>query len=101
MTPFLPAVLAAAVTLFTAFEQTRPAGIPEPPPLHPGTSSIHGRVTDALTGKPIEGAEVRLIDTTVEHEKKEIAGRTVTTRSFTRSGKTLTGSDGKYGFDGI
>jgi protocatechuate 3,4-dioxygenase beta subunit len=74
---------------------------PEPPPLNPGTSSIHGRVIDALTGKPIEGAEVRLIDTIVEQEKKEIAGRTVTTRSFTRSGKTVTGADGRYAFDGI
>ena len=43
---------------------------PEPPPLNPGTSSIHGRVIDTLTGKPIEGAEVRLIDTTIEQEKK-------------------------------
>ena len=74
---------------------------PEPPPLNPGTSSIHGRVIDALTGKPIEGAEVRLVDTTVEQEKKDSAGRTVTTRSFTRSGKTLTASDGRYTFDGI
>jgi CBS domain-containing protein len=74
---------------------------PEPPPLNTGTSSIHGRVIDTLSGKPIEGAEVRLIDTTVEQEKKAIGGRTVTTRSFTRSGKTLTGRDGTYTFDGI
>ncbi len=87
--------------VFAAFEQARPERFAEPPPLNPGTSSIHGRVIDALSGKPIDGAEVRLIDTTVEQEKKEIAGRTVTTRSFTRSGKTLTGSDGRYGFDGI
>ena len=82
-------------------QQARATPRPEPPPLNPGTSSIHGRVIDALTGKPIEGAEVRLIDTTIEQEKKEIAGRTVTTRSFTRSGKTLTGGDGRYTFDGI
>ena len=56
---------------------------------------------DALSGKPIEGAEVRLVDTTIEQETKEIAGRTVTRRSFTRSGKTLTGIDGSYTFDGI
>lgn len=95
------ATLGVIVTLLAAFEQARPARFPEPPPLNPGTSSIHGRVIDALTGKAIEGAEVRLIDTTIEQEKKEMAGRTVMTRSFTRSGKTLTGGDGSYTFDGI
>jgi protocatechuate 3,4-dioxygenase beta subunit len=100
------AVVICLVLLLTqsaAISPTTIAGrqVPEPPPLNPGTSSIHGRVIDALSGKPIEGAEVRLIDTTIEQEKKEIAGRTVTTRSFTRSGKTLTGGDGRYTFDGI
>ena len=41
-------------------QQARAMRLPEPPPLNPGTSSIHGRVIDALSGKPIEGAEVRL-----------------------------------------
>lgn len=101
MTSLLPAGLAIAVTLLVAFEQSRPSGIPEPSPLNTGTASIHGRVVDGLTGKPIEGAEVRLIDMTNEVEKKEIAGRSVTTRESVRSGKTLTESDGSYGFDGI
>ena len=74
---------------------------PDPPPLLTGTASIHGRVIDALSGKPIEGAEVRLVDDTIETETKEVRGRTVTTRQFMRAGKTLTGSDGEYGFDNI
>lgn len=100
MAPLLPAVLAIAVALLAGFAQPRPMRF-EPPPLIAGTSSIHGRVIDALSGRPIEGAEVRLIDTAVEQETKEIGGRTVTTRSFARSGKTLTGNDGSYTFDGI
>jgi hypothetical protein len=74
---------------------------PDPPPLLTGTASIHGRVVDALSGKPIEGAEVRLVDDTIETETKEVRGRTVTVRQFMRSGKTLSGSDGQYGFDSI
>jgi protocatechuate 3,4-dioxygenase beta subunit len=98
---FLPAVVAAVVTLFAAFEQARPARFPEPPPLNPGTSSIHGRVVDALSGEPIEGAEVQLIDSKIEQETKEVAGHTITTRQVARMGKTLTGSDGRYGFDDV
>lgn len=100
MTSFLPAALAIAATLLAAFEQARPAGTPEPPPLDKGTSSIHGRVIDALTGKPIEGAEVRLFADTIEQEKRAIR-RGISTRSFARLGKTLTASDGSYAFDGI
>src|SRR5688500_2316839 len=74
---------------------------PDPPPLLTGTASIHGRVVDALSGQPIEGAEVRLVDDTIETETKEVRGRTVTVRQFMRSGKTLSGSDGQYGFDSI
>lgn len=74
---------------------------PDPPPLLTGTASIHGRVIDAQSGKPVEGAEVRLVDDTIETETKEIRGRTVTTRTFMRSGKTLSGNDGQYGFDNI
>ena len=66
-----------------------------------GTASIHGRVVDALSGQPIEGAEVRLVDDTIETETKEVRGRTVTVRQFMRSGKTLSDSDGQYGFDNI
>jgi len=73
----------------------------DPPPLLTGTASVHGRVIDALSGKPIEGAEVRLVDDTIETETKEVRGRTVTTRTFMRSGKTLSDNDGSYGFDGI
>jgi hypothetical protein len=75
--------------------------ISEPPPLLTGTASVHGRVIDALSGKPIEGAEVRLVDDTIETETKEVRGRTVTTRQFMRSGKTFSDNDGSYGFDGI
>lgn len=74
---------------------------PDSPPLLTGTASIHGRITDALSGKPIEGAEVRLVDDTIETETKEVRGRTVMTRQFMRSRKTLSGSDGHYGFDSI
>ena len=101
MASLLFGAVAVAVTALAGFEQARPARFPEPPPLNPGTSSIHGRVVDALSGKPIEGAEVRLVDSKIEQETKEVAGRTVTTRQFARVGKTLTGSDGSYGFDGI
>ena len=41
------------------------------------------------------------MDSKIEQETKEVAGRTVTTRQFVRVGKTLTGSDGSYGFDDI
>lgn len=101
MASLLPIALALAVTVLAASEQARPPGFPEPPPLNPGTSSVHGRVIDALSGKPIEGAEVRLVDTNIEQQKREIAGRTVWMRTFARSGKALTGSDGSYAFDGI
>ncbi len=101
MASLLFGVVAVAVTVLAAFEQARPAGFPEPPPLDPGTSSIHGRVVDALSGQPIERAEVLLIDNKIEQETKEVAGRTVTTRQFVRVGKMLTGSDGSYGFDDI
>jgi protocatechuate 3,4-dioxygenase beta subunit len=98
----MTAVLVIAVTLLAPVQQERPGRVPEPPPLNPGTSSIHGRVIDALTGKPIEGAGVRLVDTTMERETTEVAGRrTVTTRAFTRSSTTLTDSNGRYAFDGI
>ena len=93
--------LVVAAALLALFEQTRPAGFPEPPPLLTGTASIHGRVIDAHSGEPIEGAEVRLVDNTIETETKEVRGRTVATRQFTRSSKTLSGSDGSYTFDGI
>ncbi len=101
MASLLFGVVAVAVTVLAAFEQARPAGFPEPPPLNPGTSSIHGRVVDALSGEPIERAEVLLMDSKIEQETKEVAGRTVTTRQFVRVGKMLTGSDGSYGFDDI
>jgi hypothetical protein len=74
---------------------------PEPPPLLTGTASVHGRVIDALSGNPIDGAEVRLVDTTIETETKEVRGRTVATRTFARAGKALTNSDGSYAFDGL
>jgi protocatechuate 3,4-dioxygenase beta subunit len=101
MAHLLPAALAISVTLVAAFEQARPARFREPPPLNPGTSSIHGRVVDAQSGKPIEGAEVRLIDSRIEQETTTIAGRPITTRRFVRVGKTLTGGDGSYRFDDI
>lgn len=101
MASLLPAALAIAATLLAAFEQKPPAGFPEPPPLNTGTSSIRGRVIDALTGKPIEGAEVLLVDSKIEHDTKEMGGRTITMRSFARVGKTIAGADGSYGFDGI
>ncbi len=72
----------------------------EPLPLVTGTSSIHGRVIDALTGKPIEGAEVRLVDTTRE-ETREVTARSVRTQRLSRSATTRTGSDGGFGFDAI
>jgi hypothetical protein len=70
-------------------------------PLLTGTASIHGSVVDALSGNPIVGAEVRLVDTTIETETKEVRGRTVATRTFTRSAKALTNADGSYAFDGL
>ena len=94
-------MVAVVVTLFAAFEQARPSRFPEPPPLNPGTSSIHGRVVDALSGEPIDGAEVRLMGSRIEQETKEVAGPTATTRQVVRMGKTLTGGDGRYGFDNI
>jgi hypothetical protein len=97
----LSGIAALAVTLLGAFEQARPATFPEPPPLNPGTASIHGRVVDALSGEPIERAEVLLMDSKIEQETTKVAGRTVTTRQFVRVGKMLTGSDGSYGFDDI
>lgn len=95
------AALVAAAALLAVFEQARPDGFREPPPLLTGTASIHGRVIDAHSGEPIEGAEVRLVDTTIETETKEFRGRTVATRQFARSSKTLSGNDGSYAFDGI
>ena len=68
--------------------------------MHPGTASIHGRVVDALSGQPIERAEVLLIDSKMEQETREFAGRTFTTHVM-RVGKTQTGADGSYGFDNI
>jgi protocatechuate 3,4-dioxygenase beta subunit len=94
------ATVGIAVALLAGFEQSRPMRF-QPPPLNAGTSSIHGRVIDALSGKPIEGAEVRLFDTNVEQVSEVIGGRTVTTRGFTRTGRTLTGGDGSYTFDSI
>jgi protocatechuate 3,4-dioxygenase beta subunit len=93
-------VLALAVTLLAALQPARPDTVPEPPPLNPGTSSIHGRVIDALTGKPVEAAQVRLVDTNVERQATKV-GRSVTSRTFNRSGVTVTDSDGRYAFDGI
>ena len=93
-------MLAAAATLFAAFEQARPTGFQEPPPLRPGTASIHGRVVDALSGQPIERAEVLLIDSKMEQATREFAGRTFTTHVM-RVGKTQTGAGGSYGFDDI
>jgi protocatechuate 3,4-dioxygenase beta subunit len=96
--------LAGGSAIEIAIVLTQPSGapqFPEPPPLITGTSSIHGRAIDALTGKPIDGAEVRLFDTRMEQERKEVAGRTITTRVFTRAAKTVSGSDGSYAFDGI
>ena len=94
------AALLVAATLLAVVEQGRPAGFSEPP-LLTGTASIHGRVVDALSGNPIEGAEVRLVDTTIETGTTEFRGRTVGTRSFARSGTILTGADGSYAFDGL
>ncbi len=68
--------------------------------MNPGTSSIRGRVVDAQSGQPIEGAEVRLTDTKFEEETKDIDGRAVIMRSF-RVGKTTTGADGGFAFDGL
>ena len=93
--------LVVAAAVLALFEQSRPAGFREPPPLLAGTASIHGRVIDAHSGEPIEGAEVRLVDDTIETETKEFRGRTVATRQFARSNKTLSGRDGSYAFDGI
>ena len=98
MAPLLPAALVIAATLLAAFEQAQAPMFPEPPPLNTGTSSIRGRVIDAMTGKPIEGAEVRLVDTA---SVEEIRNSKVWTRSSARANKTLTGSDGSYAFDGI
>src|SRR5688572_18127216 len=92
--------LVVAAALLALFEQSRPAGFPEYP-LLTGTASIHGRVIDAHSGEPIEGAEVRLVDNTIETETKQFRGRTVATGQFARSSKTLSGSDGSYAFDGI
>jgi protocatechuate 3,4-dioxygenase beta subunit len=90
-------IIAAALLLF----QPRPSGYPEPPPLLTGTASVHGRVIDALSGQPIEGAEVRLVDATIETETRDIKGRTVMTRQFARTNKAESGADGAYAFDGI
>ena len=97
----MTALLVIAVTLLAVLEQARPAGFPDPPPLNTGTSSVHGRVIDALSGKPIDGAEVRLFDTTMEVEKKEIAGRAVRTQIRARSATTITDSNGIFAFDDI
>ena len=86
-----------AVTVLAALEQAR---FPELPPLNPGTSSIHGRVVDALSGQPIERAEVVLMDSKMEPQTTEFAGRTFTTHVM-RVGRTLTAADGSYGFDDI
>ena len=94
-------VALVAATLLVILEQARPTGFREPPPLLEGTASIHGRVIDAHSGEPIEGAEVRLVDDTIETETKEFRGRTVATRQFARSSKTLSGNDGSYAFEGI
>ena len=91
----------ATVAISIVLAQARSPAFPEQPPLLTGTASIHGRVIDQLSGKPIEAAEVRLVDTTIETETKEIRGRTVTSRQFTRSARALSGSDGSYAFDGI
>jgi hypothetical protein len=91
----------ATVEISMVVAQTRSPAFPEQPPLLTGTASIHGRIFDHLSGKPIEAAEVRLVDTTIETETKEIRGRTVTARQFTRSARALSGSDGSYTFDGI
>lgn len=97
MASWLAGVVVLAVTVLAAFEQAR---FPEPPPLNPGTSSIHGRVVDAQSGKPIEGAEVLLLDSKMQQDTRTFAGRTFTTH-VARVGKTVTGADGGYGFDNI
>ena len=94
------AALVVAVTLLAVIDQARPNGSPEHP-LLTGTASIHGRVIDAHSGEPIEGAEVRLVDDTIETETKQFRGRTVATGQFARSSTTLSGNDGSYAFDGI
>ena len=93
--------LVVATALLALLEQSRPAGFPEPPPLLTGTASVQGRVIDAHSGEPIAGAEVRLVDNTIETETREVRGRIVTTRNFVRSGTTLSDADGRYAFDGI
>lgn len=97
MASLLSGVVVLTVTVLAAFEQAR---FQEPPPLNPGTASIHGRVVDSQSGQPIAGAEVLLIDSRIEQETKAIAGRTLTT-PVARVGKTQTGGDGSYGFDNI
>jgi len=97
MASLLAGVVALTVTVPAAFEQAR---FQEPPPLNPGTSSIHGRVVDAQSGKPIEGAEVLLIDSRIEQQTRVIAGRSFT-GPVARVGKTRTAGDGGYGFDNI
>lgn len=88
------------IAIYATLKQ-RPAGYLEPPPLAAGTASIHGRVIDALTGKPIEGADVRLSDSVIEQEIKRVDGRAVSTRMFVRSNRTFSQNDGSYAFDGI
>ena len=73
----------------------------EPTPLLTGTASVQGRIIDALSGNAVVNAEVRLVDTTIETETKQIRGRSVATRTFARSATTLSGNDGRYAFDGV
>lgn len=99
MAPLLvAAALTVAVTLLSSGGQS--IGLVEPPPLNTGTSSVRGRVVDALSGKPIAGADVRLTDTRFEEETKDIDGRTLIMRSY-RIGKTTTGADGGFAFDDL
>lgn len=43
---------------------TKPLSIPRPPPAQPlGEATLSGEVVDATTGKPLSGAEVRLVGT--------------------------------------
>ena len=99
MAPLLvAAALSVAVAVLASAGQT--IGLVEPPPLNTGTSSIRGRVVDALSGKPIAGADVRLTDTQFEDETKDIDGRTLIMRSY-RVGKTTSAADGGFAFDGV
>jgi hypothetical protein len=68
----------------------------ERPPLRTGTSTISGRVIDAVTDKPVADAEVQLIDFEITTERTASS-----IRRLNRTGIARTDVEGTFSFENI